>query len=289
MGTGSSRRIKETAPRKNENARSWRTRQDPFREVWPTLVLMLTKNQELEAKTLMDWLIEKEPDKYNIGQLRTLQRRVRTWRATSTIEAPGDLPKSVLDLAPGRYSQSKYLTTGDLGIAIAGKAFPHMLFHFVLPYSRWETVSIAFGESFESLTQGFSNAVEELGAVATQHFAHTSKSILSGDPSRKSFSYSWREFLSHYRVVPSTSSPPQKGRQRDPHASFREALEEELAKRKSRNFPTVASYEKFLQEFRLRRNEKKQAAFDHELPCLKPLPALDWQEHCSVWGNITSS
>lgn len=41
-----------------------------------------------------------------------------------------------------------------------------MLFHFMLPYSRWETALIAFSESFESLTEGYAAAVKDLDAVA---------------------------------------------------------------------------------------------------------------------------
>ena len=42
----------------------------------------------------------------------------------------------------------------ELGITIGGQSFPHLLYHFVLTYSNWETASICYSESFESLSDG---------------------------------------------------------------------------------------------------------------------------------------
>ena len=41
-----------------------------------------------------------------------------------------------------------------------------MVYHFVLTYSNWETASICFSESFESLSDGLQQALWELGGVA---------------------------------------------------------------------------------------------------------------------------
>ncbi len=61
--------------------RSWRTHEDAFLEHWPELEEMLVDSPGLEAKTLFDVLVEKYPGRYEEGQLRTLQRRVKSWRA----------------------------------------------------------------------------------------------------------------------------------------------------------------------------------------------------------------
>ena len=61
--------------------RDWRTREDPFDEHWPEVEARLVESPALEAKTLFEFLVEKYPDRYEQGQLRTLQRRVKTWRA----------------------------------------------------------------------------------------------------------------------------------------------------------------------------------------------------------------
>ena len=53
----------------------------------------------------------------------------------------------------------------DLGITIGGERFDHLVYHFMLPYSRWETGMVCFSESFETLIAGFQRAVCELACV----------------------------------------------------------------------------------------------------------------------------
>ena len=62
-------------------ARHWRTRADPFEAEWPTVVLWLNAEPDCTAKKLFDRLREEYPGKFRKGQLRTLQRRVKDWRA----------------------------------------------------------------------------------------------------------------------------------------------------------------------------------------------------------------
>lgn len=61
--------------------RGWRTRVDPFEEHWSEIVERLALTPELEAKTLFEALQGEHPERYEDGQLRTLQRRIRLWRA----------------------------------------------------------------------------------------------------------------------------------------------------------------------------------------------------------------
>ena len=60
---------------------TWRTRPDPFAGVWPEVEEQLTLNPGLEALTLLAWLQRQYPGRFAEGQLRTLQRRVKQWRA----------------------------------------------------------------------------------------------------------------------------------------------------------------------------------------------------------------
>jgi hypothetical protein len=66
--------------RKASSPRTWRTRKDPFEEVWPEILLWLQQDPESTAKTLMDRLHRDYPGRFPGGQLRTLQRRIREWR-----------------------------------------------------------------------------------------------------------------------------------------------------------------------------------------------------------------
>ena len=73
-------------PSEVEKEHTWRTRTDPFEEVWDELLEKLKPFPGLEAKTLFDFLQQEYPGRFADGQLRTLQRRVKVWRA---LEGPG--------------------------------------------------------------------------------------------------------------------------------------------------------------------------------------------------------
>ena len=62
-------------------ARTWRTRADPFEGVWGQVLLWLQEEPDATAKDLFERLRSQHSDRFAAGQLRTLQRRVREWRA----------------------------------------------------------------------------------------------------------------------------------------------------------------------------------------------------------------
>ena len=68
-------------PSELKKERTWQTRSDPFDGFWDELRDNLAVNPGFEAKTLFDDLQRRFPGKFSDGQLRTLQRRVKCWRA----------------------------------------------------------------------------------------------------------------------------------------------------------------------------------------------------------------
>ena len=60
--------------------RNWRTRKDPFEDVWPQVLLWLQEEPDATAKDLFERLRTLHSDRFGDGQLCTLQRRVRQWR-----------------------------------------------------------------------------------------------------------------------------------------------------------------------------------------------------------------
>jgi len=137
-------------PNELKKPRTYRTREDPFEEEWGQVEAMLKDAPELEAKTLFEWLCEEKPDKYQEGQLRTLQRRVSTWRAFNCEE--------LLTLeqvhTPGEVMQTDGTWMNELGVTIQGQVFPHMLIHSVLPYSNWEWGRVVQTESLLAIRLG---------------------------------------------------------------------------------------------------------------------------------------
>ena len=62
--------------------RYWRSRPDPFADVWDAVVVpLLRQAPQLMGVTLLRKLQEDHPDRFPDGMLRTLQRRVSHWRA----------------------------------------------------------------------------------------------------------------------------------------------------------------------------------------------------------------
>jgi hypothetical protein len=142
--------------------RDWRTRTDPFAEVWEQIQQALQLNPGLEAKTIFADLQRRFPGRFANGQLRTLQRRCRQWRA---LEGSAKEVFFAQVHYPGRLCASDFTRCTDLGVTINGLPFDHMIYHFVLTYSNWETGTICFSESLESLSEGLQNALWELGGT----------------------------------------------------------------------------------------------------------------------------
>ena len=144
----------------------WRTRSDPFEAVWAEAEALLEQDNGLQAKTVFEELQRRHPGQYQAGQLRTLQRRFRHWRVLHGAD------KEVYFAQvhrPGEQCQSDFTGMDALGVTIAGDAFPHLLYHFVLTYSNWESVSLCYSETFEALSEGFQGALWRLGGVPEEH------------------------------------------------------------------------------------------------------------------------
>ncbi|MFN8551477.1 MAG: IS21 family transposase [Candidatus Obscuribacterales bacterium] len=272
--------------------RDYRTRQDPFREVWNELQTMLENDSGLEAKTLMHWLLERYPGKFRQTHLRTLQRRVCQWRKLHGPDKEIFFPQN---LQPAKQSQSDYTNCNELEVTIAGEPFDHLLFHFMLPYSRWEFVSIAFTESFQSLTEGYEQAVIELGGVAPEH---RTDNLAAAVPigQRKEFQKRWKDFLNHFRVAPTTNNPYQSnenGSVEKSHDLLKKGLDQRLRLRGSREFPSRNSYEEFISSYVDRRNRERKERLAEELRLLRELPRRNWSAPQELvvtvrpWSTVT--
>src|SRR5689334_21847544 len=71
----------KTLPSQTKRQRIWRTRKDAFEEVWPEVTELLERDETIEAKTIFEYLSRQYPERYQEGELRTLQRRIKAWRA----------------------------------------------------------------------------------------------------------------------------------------------------------------------------------------------------------------
>jgi hypothetical protein len=100
-----------------------------------------------QCKTVFEYLQRQNPGRFQDGQLRTLQRRVKDWRAT---EGPAREVFFAQQHLPGRLCASDFTHMEELGVTIQGQSFPHLIYHFVLTYSNWETGTVCFSEKRKS-------------------------------------------------------------------------------------------------------------------------------------------
>jgi hypothetical protein len=259
-------------PSELPQAPRWRTRADAFDGVWAEVSELLKVNPGLEAKTLFDYLRRQYPGRFQDGQLRTLQRRVKVWRAT---EGPGKEVFFAQQHHPGRLSASDFVHLTDLGVTIQGQSFPHLLYHFVLTYSNWETGTVCFSESFESLGEGFQNALWELGRVPQRHRTDRMSTAVNNVTTPAEFTDRYQALLRYYGIVGEKIQAGQaheNGDVEQRHHRFKRAVEQELMLRGSRDFASGTDYGQFLQHLFARLNLGRQQRLVEEMRAMKELP-----------------
>ena len=153
-------------PSQMKKPRTYQTRKDPFAEVWDEVVPFLDREPTLRAITLFRWVQEQYPGRFKEGQRRTFERRVHEWRAAHGPDREVYFPQQH---KPGDLAASDFTHMDSLGVTIGKRPFSHMLYHFVLTYSNWESVTLCYSESFESLSRGFQEAIWEAGGVPSRH------------------------------------------------------------------------------------------------------------------------
>jgi hypothetical protein len=272
----SARRIEGSVTLPSQNPRRyWRSRVDPFADVWDTEVVpLLQRAPKLMAITLLRKLQDDHPDRFPDGMLRTLQRHIRHWRA---LEGP---PKEVFfpqDHAPGHRGLSDFTAMSELRITIANAPFAHILYHFVLAFSRWEHVEVVEGgESFEALSKGLQNAVWQAGGAPQEHRSDSLSAAFKNLTEEEDFTVRYTALLDHYGMAGTRNNrglSHENGSVESPHRYLKEAIDQALLLRGHRDFDDRAAYEGFVREAVMRRNRRNAAAFRIEREQLQDLPA----------------
>ena len=275
-------------PSQMKKERYWRTREDAFKKVWPEIEKFLDGQPGLKALTLFNYLQREYPGKFKEGQLRTLQHRVRDWKALSK-------NKEVMFsqvIKPGVQSQSDWTCMNSLGITIMGEKFDHLLYHFILAYSNWECGDICFSETFESLSKGFQDALFELQAIPEDHRTdNLSAATRKIDQNGRGFTERYLALMKHYGIRPSKNNPGQaheNGDVEQSHYRIKDAVDQAFMLRGSRDFDSIDSYWLFLKEVFRRRNEPRMEKLREELAVMRPL-AVPRLEHYTEFPKVSVS
>lgn len=274
-------------PSQVKKARDYSTRADHFGGVWPELAGMLERDPSLEAQTLMEYLCRERPGEFRMGQLRTLQRRVKRWRALQGPKREVMFPQVH---EPGRQSQSDFTHMTELGVTITGQLFAHLFYHFTLTFSNWETGTICFSECFESLAEGLQNALWELGGVPSEHRTDSLSAAVNNLKDKAEFTARYEGLLAHYQLQASHTSPGrahENGDVEQSHYRFKRAVAQALSLRGSRDFSSREEYAEFLRELLSRRNALRRERLAAEVEVLRVLPERRLEDHSAERLKVT--
>jgi len=275
-------------PSQQIREREYQTRLDPFEDDWPELKMMFKQAPELEAKAVFCWLVERAPGKYEPGQLRTLQRRIKQWRAT---EGP---PKEVFFAQchrPGEAMQTDFTSGNRLVVTIAGEPFDHLLCHPVLPYSNWEWVTVCRSESMMALRRGVQEAMFQLGRLPEYHQTDNSTAATHDlQTGKRGFNQDYADFVAHYGMKPRTIAVGQSHQNGDVEAlngALKRRLEQHLILRGNRDFESVDAYESWLWEILRDSNQLRTTKVTEELGAMRPLSVRRLQEWRLEQARVT--
>lgn len=276
------------SPEERKQTRDWRTRANPFEADWPAIVERLRDCPDLESKTIFEDLCERFPDRYQEGQLRTLQRHVRRWRSE---EGP---PKETFfpqEHRPGEAMQTDFSCANKLGITIGGEPFPHELCHPVLPYSNWEWVTVCRSESFPAMKRGVQAALVRLGRAPQFHQTdNTSAATHDLKNEARAFNKTYQDFVKHFSMEPRTiaiGESHQNGDVESSHNAFKRYVKQQLLMRGSNDFDAVKDYERWLQAIAERRNQRRSQRLTEELEVMKPIPSRLLPEYTRITCRVT--
>ena len=270
---------------------TWRTRPDPFADIASEINNMLKKAPELQPLMIFTHLQEKYPGKFNDGQLRTLERRVKEWKMEKGKAKLLSIPQSHI---PGRLMELDWTWMNELMITINGVHFKHLLCHTILTYSNWEWAEIVFSESFQSLKKGFQSAVYRLGAVPdilqTDNSSTATHQVVKNQKARD-FNHNYKTFLDHYGVTPrsiNVNSPDENGDIETANGHLKRRINQYLLLRGSRDFASIDEYRIFLNDILCRGNKNRAAKVKEELQVMRELPEIRLPEFSEEHTTVNS-
>jgi transposase InsO family protein len=269
-----------------------RRRHDPLAGVWDSEVVPLLKSVAgLRPVAIFDEIRRRHPE-IGAGIRRTLERRIRMWRALNGAEQDVIFRQ---EHPPGRLGLSDFTDMGEHGVSIAGALLDHRLYHFRLAFSGWEHAHVVLGgESFVALAEGLQNALWALGRAPLQHRSDSLSAAFRnlGDDARQDQTRRYEALCAHYRMEPTRNNrgvAHENGSIESPHGHLKQAIEDALLLRGSRDFTTLDTYRRFVDEIVGRRNARNAKRLDLERSALQPLPGHRTTDYEETIVTVTSS
>jgi hypothetical protein len=272
-------------PSEMKQPRAWRTRPDPFAEDWPAVTEMLATTPGLQALTVLELLAVKRPGRYDQTQLRTLQRRVRRWRAE---HGPAREVWFTQAHRPGEAAQTDFTSTTELGVTLVGQVFAHLLCVTVLPYSNWQWATVCASESLAALRRGVQAALFQLGRVPRFHQTDHSTAAthqIARDVEARTFNEEYKAVMRHLGMEPRTTAVGAKEQNGDVeagHRALKQRLEQALLVRGSRDFADQVEYERFIVGVTRKANAGRGPRVAEDIEAMRPLVVERLPEYTEI-------
>lgn len=269
-----------------------RRRPDPLADFFDTEIVPLLKAAPgLRSVALFDELRRRHPDLPSSVR-RTLERRVRAWRA---VHGPEQEVIFRQVHQPGLMGLSDFTDPADLRVTIDGVLLDHLLYHFRLPYSGFEHATVVLGgESYVALAEGLQNALWTLGGVPHQHRTDSLSAAFHNldTLARDDLTQRYDALCTHYRMEPTRNNrgmAHENGSIESAHGHLKRALDDALLLRGSRNFDDLDAWRGFIAERLSQHNAARADRIDAERIALRPLPRDRTVDYERVTVRVTSS
>src|SRR6266849_4316665 len=269
-----------------------RRRQDPLAAVWDSEVVPLLKSTSGLRRIAMFVAIRRRHPAIGAGIRRTLERRIRTWRALNGAEQDVIFRQ---EHPPGRLGLSDFTDMGNRGVNIAGVSLDHRLYHFRLAFSGWEHAHVVLGgESFVALAEGMQNALWALGRAPLQHRSDSLSAAFRNldRDAREDQTRRYEPLCAHYGMEPTRNNrgvAHENGSIESPHGHLKLAIEDGLLLRGTRDFADLDAYRRFIDEIVGRRNARNGKRLDLERSALQWLPARRTTDYEETIVSVTST
>jgi hypothetical protein len=184
---------------------------------------------------------------------------------------------------------------GAHGVSIASVPLGHRLYHFRLAFSGWEHAHVVLGgESFVALAEGLQNALWALGRAPSQHRSDSLSAAFRNldDDTRKDQTRRYEALCAHYRMEPTRNNrgvAHENGSIESPHGHLKQAIEDALLLRGSRDFDDLQAYRRFVDEVVGRRNTRTRKRLDLERSALQSLPQRRTTDYEETIVTVTST
>jgi hypothetical protein len=252
-----------------------RRRPDPLEHIFDAEVVpLLQAAPGLRSVAVYEEMLRRHPE-LQPGIRRTLERRIRAWRARHG-EDREVIFRQVHE--PGRLGLSDFTDMGALGVTVAGQPLDHLLYHFRLPWSGFEHAHVILGgESFVALAEGLQNAIWSAGGAPTHHRSDSlSAAFRNLDAEAKAdLTTRYEALCAHYRMTPTRNNKGvahENGSIESAHGHLKSALRDALLMRGSLDFDDLNAYRAFVDEIVGRRNAARGKGIAAERPHLQDLP-----------------